>query len=226
MKFSWARAFGLFTTWTGDSLHSLRFQTSSAKLLQVSCFSAVRVPHRGTFPSLQGSQLYSCWRIGSACAPGATTSPPGRAPSPSGRLGPPLLSSHREAPPGSQAPGLCHRGINCWDPLLTGTSPTSGSQRWWLSLSLLPPPLVTAPSRKVVLLLEAKTQQESHSPGPCRVLQGVLGSVAVPRQHCRDSPERTGCWTTERGQGLICGRKSLNCIIWEWPKRWVALKGA
>lgn len=188
----------------------------------------MRVPHRSTFPSLQGSQLYSCWRIGSACAPGATTSPPGRAPSPSGRLGPPLLSSHREAPPGSQAPGLCHRGINCWDPLLTGTSPTSGSQRWWLSLSLLPPPLVTAPSRKVVLLLEAKTQQESHSPGPCRVLQGVLGSVAVPRQHCRDSPERTclGCWTTERGQGLICGRKSLNCIIWEWPKRWVALKGA
>lgn len=55
MKFSWARAFGLFTTWTGDSLHSLRrFRTSSAKLLAVSCFSAVRVPHRGYFPILAG----------------------------------------------------------------------------------------------------------------------------------------------------------------------------
>lgn len=115
MRFSWARAFGLFTTWTGDSLHSLRrFRTSSAKLLQASCFSAVRVPHRGTFPSLQGSQLYSCWRIGSTSAPGATTSPPGRAPSP---LLPPRgasrLTGTRALPQRQQLLGpLTHRHLS------------------------------------------------------------------------------------------------------------------
>jgi len=53
-EFYSAGASSLFTTLTGDILHSvrvLRLLTSSAKLLEVNLVGALHTPHVGTFPS-------------------------------------------------------------------------------------------------------------------------------------------------------------------------------